>query len=83
MLLNYTQHSITLLVISLVTINLSAQKELLTLTGHKDFVFSVSYNPDGKYIVSGSKDHTIKIWQASNGTLLSSYTGHGDAVSSI
>ena len=35
-----------------------------TLTGHSDSVFSVAYSPDGKHIVSGSGDRTVKIWDA-------------------
>ena len=31
------------------------------LIGHEN-VKSLSYSPDGKYLVSGSKDTTIKIW---------------------
>ncbi|GAG43641.1 unnamed protein product, partial [marine sediment metagenome] len=33
-----------------------------TLEGHKKYVTSVGFSPDGKYIVSGSNDKTIKIW---------------------
>ena len=38
-------------------------KELRTLTGHSDVVFSVVYSPDGRYLASGSSDNTIKIWR--------------------
>ena len=38
-----------------------------TLTGHSDFVESVAYSPDGKHIVSGSRDNTVKIWDAQSG----------------
>jgi len=34
-----------------------------TLTGHSDSVQSVVYSPDGRYLASGSKDDTIKIWR--------------------
>ena len=35
-----------------------------TLTGHIDWVMSVAYSPDGRHIVSGSADNTIRIWDA-------------------
>ena len=38
-----------------------------TLTGHSNEVNSVAYSPDGKYILSGSDDHTVKIWDAATG----------------
>ena len=38
-----------------------------TLTGHSDLVRSVAYSPDGKHIVSGSYDKTVKIWDSATG----------------
>jgi WD40 repeat protein len=47
--------------------------------GHEDVVNSISFSPDGKTIVSGSWDETIKLWNVESGefqTLL----GHTDKV---
>jgi len=38
-----------------------------TLTGHSNYVTSVAYSPDGKHIVSGSGDRTVKIWDTAMG----------------
>jgi hypothetical protein len=40
---------------------------LLTLSGHERWVSSVAFSPDGKRIVSGSEDDTLKVWDASTG----------------
>ena len=39
-------------------------REPLTLEGHSWRVYSVSFSPDGKRIVSGSDDKTVKVWDA-------------------
>ena len=38
-----------------------------TLTGHSDPVYSVAYSPDGKHIVTGSEDSTVKVWDSQTG----------------
>ena len=42
------------------TLELKAEKE----SAHSDRVQSVAFSPDGKTIVSGSLDKTIKVWDA-------------------
>ena len=39
-------------------------RQLLSLEGHSDAVFSVSFSWDGKLVTSGSDDETIRIWDA-------------------
>jgi len=38
--------------------------QVCSLKDHSDSVFSVAFSPDGKRIVSGSKDKLVKIWDA-------------------
>jgi WD40 repeat protein len=42
-----------------------------TLRGHTKGVRSVAYSPDGKQIVSGSFDNTVKVWDSQTGTEVS------------
>src|SRR5207253_232634 len=38
--------------------------------GHRDGVFCVVFSPDGKTLVSGSSDHTIKFWNVATGAVV-------------
>jgi WD40 repeat protein len=53
--------------------------EPIRLTG----VISVAFSPDGKYIASGAHDRTVKVWDAENGKLSTSFEGHGHFVTSV
>ena len=70
-----------------ITLKPSVEKEwnscLQTLEGHSGCVNSVAFSPDGQKIVSGSDDKTVKVWDATTGSLLQTLNGHSDAVKSI
>ena len=53
------------------------------LTGHGDPVEAVAWSPDGRHIVSGSLDDTLKIWEAATGSEVRPLTGHGDSVEAV
>ncbi len=59
------------------------QGQPLTLMGHAGEVNAVAINPDGKSIVSGSDDKTIKVWDLSSRTLQHTLKGHQDWVYSL
>jgi WD40 repeat protein len=40
------------------------------LHGHTSWVRSVSFSPDGRVLVSGSQDETIKLWDVKMGECL-------------
>ena len=48
----------------------SKSKPFLLEKGHSSFIYSVTISPDGKYIVSGNDDGTIKIWDLKIGKCL-------------
>ena len=56
----------------------------LAIQGHTDSVNSVAFSPDGRVIVSGSSDQTIRVWDAQTGGQVSKpLQGHTNAVNSV
>jgi predicted Ser/Thr protein kinase len=59
-------------------------QSVMTLRGHSDEVYGMAVSPDGKRIVSGSDDKTIKVWDAATGAeLMTLVDEHGYDVSSV
>jgi WD40 repeat protein len=52
------------------------QQVLRELKGHKHYVTSVVFSPDGSQFVSGSGDRTVRLWSVASGKLLKVLTGH-------
>lgn len=43
---------------------------------HEDGVVSTTWSPDGRFVLTASKDKTAKIWEAETGTILADLKGH-------
>lgn len=54
-----------------------------TLRGHSNSVYSLTFSPDGKILVSGDVDSAIKLWDLNTSQQISTLTGHTDAVLSL
>lgn len=54
--------------------------QLAYLEGHTEPVYAVAYSPDGRFLVSGSFDKTVKIWDRSNSGVYCSLADHTDMV---
>ena len=56
---------------------------LFKLIGHKYYVRSVVFSPNGEYLASGSDDSTIGVWSISSGERIKTLTGHSSPVLSV
>ncbi len=62
---------------------LNRKSERNRLEGHGRYVHSVNFSPNGKTLVSGSDDKTIKLWNVETGQKLHTFEGHGGPVYSV
>jgi WD40 repeat protein len=46
-------------------------------------VNEVDFSPDGRYLASASSDSTIRLWDASTGRTLRTFSGHTESVTSV
>ncbi len=46
-------------------------------------ITSIAFSPDGRLLVSGSEDTTVKVWELSTGQPICTITGHSNFVNSI
>jgi tricorn protease-like protein len=56
---------------------------VLCFTGHEGTVWSVAVTPDGRYVVSGSGDWTVRLWELRTGREVRRFTGHQGQVNSV
>ena len=55
----------------------------MTLTGHRGEVNAVIFSPDGRQLVSGGEDGTIRFWDPVAGTELFCLKAHGNCVNTL
>ena len=56
---------------------------LQILEGHYSSVSSVAFSPDGKQVVSGSNNRTVRLWDSVTGAALQTLEGHSGGVYSV
>lgn len=54
-----------------------------TLYGHTQWVLGTDMSPDGRYIVSSSRDKSVRLWDAVNGLQVALLEGHTDMVNYV
>ncbi|RJO67133.1 MAG: EAL domain-containing protein [Myxococcales bacterium] len=52
-------------------------------TGHRGMVKSVTISPDGRWIISGGWDETVRVWESASGKLVRTLRGHEGGVNAV
>ncbi|MEN6318096.1 MAG: caspase family protein [Syntrophaceae bacterium] len=79
-------HSIVLLFVLCVFTGVALSGEKPDVYVQLGLVFSansVSFSPDGRSVLTGGDDQTLKLWDVSTGEEIRSFTGHASLVSSV
>ena len=61
----------------------SQRLETVVQRGHYEAVKAVAFTLDGKYLLSGSRDKSIKLWELSTGREIRSYLGHKSTINDL
>jgi WD40 repeat protein/uncharacterized caspase-like protein len=60
-----------------------ARPELVLQTGHTGPVNTIALSSDGRFLVSGSSDNTLKLWDPATGNVLRTLYGHEQPVLAV
>jgi WD40 repeat protein/serine/threonine protein kinase len=63
--------------------DLGTGQRALILSGYRQRVRAIAFSPDGTRLVTGSDDHTVRLWNAETGRPLLVLRGHDSAVTSV
>jgi WD40 repeat protein len=58
-------------------------REIRSFSGHSDGVNSVAFSPDGRQLISGSRDNTIKLWDIATGTEIRTFFGSTSSINTV
>ncbi|MEA5420041.1 protein kinase [Spirulina sp. CCNP1310] len=51
--------------------------------GHTSFINDLAISPDSQYLITGSADRTLKIWDLNSGDLRHTLEGHGSFINAV
>lgn len=56
---------------------------ILAQSGHDNWVRAIVFHPSGKYLLSGSDDHTIRVWELATGRCVKTVQAHSHFVTCL
>ena len=59
------------------------QRRFDTTDGHLDRINDAAFSPDGRYIITGSDDFTLKLWDVTSGKVIRTFEGHTSAIEKV
>jgi WD40 repeat protein len=63
--------------------NVQLEQTLSDAISRTKWITALVISPDGKHLISGADDQTVKIWELETGRLIRTLQGHSDAISSV
>jgi WD40 repeat protein len=68
---------------NIIILNATTGIQTAILSGHTISVCSITYSSNGIFLVSGSHDKTVKLWDVQTGGLVKTFYGHTGSVLSV
>ena len=61
---------------NIITLDAITGTHISALSGHTGFVRSIAFSSDGAFLVSGSEDRTVNLWDIQTGGVVKTFIGH-------
>ena len=71
------------ILLSFIKISHSQELETVIQRGHLGAVKITAFSPDGKYLVTGGRDRTAKLWEIATGREMRTFLGHEGTVQAL
>lgn len=63
--------------------DVAAREKRYSLRGHRGNISAVAFSPDGRLLLSGSDDNSLKLWDVATGETITTIQGHSGSVFTV